>query len=129
MSKYNAHTNPLFKKYNILKLQDMYHLNCCKIFYRSKIHQLPQYYLDKMPTVASVNPYSRRQSNNIYISLINHSIQKQQLNYKIGNEWNKLSENLKNINNLSLKSFTKKVKKHCIQSYNHACTIRNCFSC
>ena len=33
-SKYNSHTNPIFKKLNILKFNDMFDLNC-KLFMHS----------------------------------------------------------------------------------------------
>ena len=36
-SKYNSHTNPIFKKLNILKFNDLFDLNC-KLFMHSFVH-------------------------------------------------------------------------------------------
>ena len=128
-SKYNAHTNPLFQKHKILKYQDLYKLNCCKLYYRSKTGTLPQYHTEKLPSISLINPHLSRQSGNIYIRITLNNIQRRLLNYKIGSEWNKLSNSMKTVSNVSLKSFTKKLKTIFIQSYNHSCTSRNCFSC
>ena len=128
-SKFNAHTNPLFQKHKILKYQDLYKLNCCKLYYRSKTGTLPQYHIDKLPPTSLINPHSSRQSNNIYIRIITSNIQKRLLNFKIGSEWNRLSDSMKAVTNISLKSFSKKMKATFIQSYNHSCTLKNCFSC
>ena len=31
-AKYNSHTEPLFKKLNLLKIDDLHTLNCCKLY-------------------------------------------------------------------------------------------------
>ena len=128
-SKFNAHTNPLFQKHKILKYQDLYKLNCCKLYYRSKTGTLPQYHTEKLPSISLINPHLSRQSGNIYIRITLNNIQRRLLNYKIGSEWNKLSNSMKTVSNVSLKLFTKKLKTIFIQSYHHSCTSRNCFSC
>ena len=42
-SKYNAHTDPLFKKLGILKAQDIFTLNCLKL-YKFCSNALPSYF-------------------------------------------------------------------------------------
>ena len=42
-SKYNAHTDPLFKRMNILKIADLFDLNCLKLFHDNVNHKVPQY--------------------------------------------------------------------------------------
>ena len=41
--KYNAHTDPLFKKLSILKAEDLFHLNCLKIFHNYQNSKVPHY--------------------------------------------------------------------------------------
>ena len=36
LSKYNSHTNPLFKKLNLLKLKDIFELNVLKLYSKYK---------------------------------------------------------------------------------------------
>jgi len=128
-SRNNCHTAPLFKKFNLLKFNDLVKINCCKLFYRSKINTLPEFHCNKLPTVGTINPYSTRLSSDVYVHIIVHSIQKQSLNYKIGSAWNSLPAHLKEISNTSLLAFTKRIKTHMISLYNHSCTTRNCYSC
>ena len=42
-SKYNSHTDPIFKKLNLLKLKDLFELNVLKLFYKYKNNILPFY--------------------------------------------------------------------------------------
>ena len=44
-SKYNAHTEPLFKSLDLLNIQKLFDLNCLKFVYRFKHHTLPSYFL------------------------------------------------------------------------------------
>ena len=43
-SKYNAHTEPLFKSLSILKLEDLFKFNILKFYYKYKKNQLPEYF-------------------------------------------------------------------------------------
>ena len=40
-SKYNCHTDPLFRKLNLLKAKDLFELNVLKLFYKYKKNSLP----------------------------------------------------------------------------------------
>jgi hypothetical protein len=128
-TKYNSHTDPLFKKYKLLKLQDIFKLNCCKLYHRKVLKTLPEYHSQKLPSVESLFPHFSRQSHNIYLRIISTNIEKQLLNYKIGTCWNSLPDHIKQSASASLISFSKKVKFHIIYSYNQHCAIRNCRSC
>jgi hypothetical protein len=128
-SRYNCHTEPLFKKFKLLKFCDIFKVNCCKLFYRSKIQTLPQFHCDKLPTVGLINPYTSRSATDVYVRIILHSMQKQSLNYTIGSAWNTLPSYLKEISDLSLHSFSKRIKAHLITQYNEFCNKVDCFSC
>lgn len=128
-SKFNSHTKPIFRKYNLLKFQDIYRINCCKLCYRAKMRNLPVYHSEQLKFIGNINPYSSRQSLDIYIPHLTSSIQKHKLSYTLGSNWNKLPVNLKQINNVSVNCFTRKVKNFIISSYSKVCTVRNCYSC
>ena len=49
--RYRAHTEPLFKRSNLLKIEDIHSLFCLKILYRYEKHQLPLYSNDMFPKV------------------------------------------------------------------------------
>ena len=42
-SKYNAHTEPLFKQLNIMKLEESFSLQCLKFYHKFKGNSLPKY--------------------------------------------------------------------------------------
>ena len=49
-SKYNAHTEPLFIKEDILKLEDLFKLQCNKIMYKKINKTLHSYHTSKLRT-------------------------------------------------------------------------------
>jgi len=128
MSSYNSHTNPIFKKYKILKVPDIFQLHCAKLFYRTKLNSLPTYHSSKL-TTAIVNERTTRQNHDIYIHRINSNLQKQCLNFKVGHSWNNLPIAIKSLHNISLHTFSRKVKNHLLSLYDTNCTKINCFSC
>ena len=43
-SKYNAHTEPLLKTLNLLKIDDIMKTKALKLYYRNKQNELPKYF-------------------------------------------------------------------------------------
>ena len=54
-SSYNAHTDPLFKKVNLLKVRDIFQLNVLKLYYKCRKENLP-FYTMNMFTYANTAP-------------------------------------------------------------------------
>ena len=132
-----AHTEPLFKNENILKIADLYKLNCMKIYFKFKNNSLPT----KIQTLFTETRYNIhryptshiRQQNNLIL------IEKPALSE---NGKNLLSYNLpKIVNSLpsiitdkaqthSFDSYKKYIKNHFIKAYSSAeCSVVNCYSC
>ena len=44
-SKYNSHTSPLFKNLSVLKIVDVYKMDCLKLFYKCKHANVPNYFM------------------------------------------------------------------------------------
>ena len=59
-SKYNAHTEPLHKTLNILKLPDMYNLQLYKLYYKIQREPVPQYFDTVIHTLT--HHYNTRQN-------------------------------------------------------------------
>jgi hypothetical protein len=119
-------TNPLLFRLRLLKIKDIYKLSCCKLCYRMKKGNLPNYHSLKLNF--NIQQMLTRQSNHLYISRISKSVEKQCLSYKIGTEWNSLPGYLTSYNKSST-SFSKLLKKHLLQKYDIPCAIVNCYSC
>lgn len=69
-SRYNSHCDPLFKKFRILKLGDLYKFHCVRLPYKNKLSLLPQYHSDKLLLTRNIQNMRTRQTHNIFI--INH---------------------------------------------------------
>ena len=127
-SKYNCHTNPLFHKLRLLKFQDMFTMNCCKLAIQAYKSKLPNYHQSKLFTNQTVHSHETRRRNNIHTLQTTKEYQKDSINYKIGKCWNDLEAKLK-TSKQSLASFKKNFKNTYIRKYDTPCTIRNCYRC
>ena len=60
-SKYNAHTEPLFKLYRILKLADVFTLQTMKVYHKFRHNELPVY-LQNWPLITNneIHQYNTR---------------------------------------------------------------------
>ncbi len=47
ISKYNDHTEPIFKKLKLLKIEDIMKLNEVKFYYKLQNEKLPAYFLNQ----------------------------------------------------------------------------------
>ena len=65
-SKYNAHTDPIFKKLKLLKIQDIFNVQNLKIYYKYKIAKLPQYFMTMFTINADIHPFGTRQSSHLH---------------------------------------------------------------
>ena len=66
-SKYIAHTDPIFKTLNLLKLPDLYRLQLYKLYYKIKKQTVPTYFRHILTEV--VNPYNTRNTFFKYMNI------------------------------------------------------------
>lgn len=126
-AKYNSHTDPLFKKLNLLKIEDIYKMHCIKIFSNSRQGILPSYLTEQLLTNESFHNYNTRQITNIHNLPIKTKLEEQTLNMKISKVWNSLPEDIK-TQALS-RSSTAYIKRKFISHYQQLCYIPNCYIC
>ena len=69
LSAYNAHTEPLFRKYRVFKIKDILQLQELKFYYKFTHHQLPSY-LQQLPLLpnSSIHKHNTRINENLHIS-------------------------------------------------------------
>ena len=61
---------------------------------------------------------------------IKNNLDKQLLNYKLSDTWNKIPVSLQEqFNNMSTHAFIKKIKLHFISRYKDDCQIDKCYIC
>lgn len=126
---FNSHTGPLFKLTNSPNLEDLYVLQCCKLVHK-KINQTLHPNIAKfLSTVNETHNYPTRHSHNIRPHRTSTNLSKQLLSIKVAPIWNALPEQLKSATNISLPTFTNKLKEYLISKYPTSCTLYNCFVC
>ena len=94
---YSAHSNPLFSKLKILKLNDIYKLHLGTFMYKNK---------EKFSELIVNRPYDTRNNDQYSPAFQRLDLtQRQSVNFQVPQNWNKIPEQIKNAK--SLKSFKK----------------------
>ena len=130
-SKYNAHTEPLFKKEKILKLNDLYKLQCVKLMFKKVNKKLHSYHTSKLLTNYETTGKHTRTENDVHINVTDNNLSKtNSINLKAGNNWNELPSEIKdNAHKVTISTFTKHVKNSYISKYSNTCTKDQCYVC
>lgn len=127
--KYNSHCGPLFKKYKLLSLSDLFILSCCKMYIRFQRKTLPRYLSDQLKSISQIHSHATRQQNNAYVPLCKRSFLIQNFNQKVPKAWNQIPFSSRPSENLTIKSSIKTLKNYFISLYPATCTLANCFIC
>lgn len=131
LSKYNAHTEPIFKDLKLLKVKDILKLQQLKFFFKFKHDKLPEYLLNMPFQSNSENhEYDTRQHNNIHLTLVKHDYAKYCLRFDLPRVINATPAIiLDKISTHSLDGFSWYIKTHILESYKSDCTIDSCYIC
>ena len=131
LCKYNAHTEPIFKRLSLLKVSDILKLQILKFYYKHKNQKLP-HYLNSIPfiTNAEIHHYPTRSQHNLHLMKPNHEYARNCIRYQVPVVVNNASnEIIDKIDTHSLQVFTRYIKIKTIESYQEICTIENCYIC
>ena len=129
--KYNAHTEPLFKRLELLKLDDTLVLNTLKFYYKFKNDKVPEYF--KSYTIQSLDEKHGR--NTRYKSLIPANqtrliLSDRCLRNNISFVLNATPQiALDKTSTHSFHGYSTYIKNMMINSYSNHCTIQNCYVC
>ena len=131
LSKYNAHTEPIFKNLKILKLPDLCALLEVKFCYKLENQLLPTYFHSGIFVKHfEEHNYLTRGTNNYKIPQVHHNFAKKGIRTKIVQRFNGAKSIVKEkIYTHSLRGFTIYVKNDFIASYKNTCEIENCYVC
>ena len=130
-SKYNAHTDPLFKELNILKITDLYNLQICKLFYKITNGYIPIYFKQLYSnSIMPPHQYNFRTMNRLPVTFCRLSQTQNCTKIKIAKTINNLQQAVfeKNYTH-SLKGFACYYTTHTLDTYNTVCSIQNCYIC
>ena len=121
-SRYNAHTEPLYKIYNILKLDDLYKLKMFNLVRQCVDDTAPDKMTDMFEYHSEKNRIKYYLTQRKPVSKVVDSLPY----FKIPIEWNKAK-----FTDIfaTTKTFTNNHKKSVIDSYSFSCFIKKCYNC
>ena len=131
ISKYNAHTEPIFKTLNLLKVTDILKLQELKLYYKFKQGSLPDYHL-QMPfnDNTTTHNHNTRQQHDIHQPYARHEYAKRCLRFDLPQIINSTpSHILDKVYTHSLNGYSWYIKQSIIKSYQENCIIQNCYIC
>ena len=114
-AQYNAPTNPLFKKYHMIKFPDIIDLELAKLGFLISKNMLPNPVQKLFRTGADFHNYNTRNRNNPVVSRHKSHVFNRSFMCRAPAVWTNLSYDLKNLNSLGY--FSKKFKKLKVKSY------------
>ena len=130
-SKYNAHTEPLFKTLEIIKIHDIHKLQQYKFIHKLFNDNLPSYFSIFHPQlVQDIHRYSTRQRQPFSLHKTKHEFARKCIRFTIPNLLNNTPKNISDkIYTHSLKGLNIYIKNICIKNYSSRCNIPNCYIC
>jgi hypothetical protein len=132
LNHFAAHTEPIFKRLNLLKLQDIYKLRIYKFYYRLEHSKCPQYFTNFLQPANRQHQYNTRMrnNNNLVNIYIKHEFAKKSIQYNLLREMNAAPISFKaKIHTHSATGFAKYIKLFIIKNYTVICTETSCYSC
>ena len=98
----NLHWSPLFKKCNILKLQDIYKLQCCKLMYEFLKNNLPTPIMNIFTVNSDIHGHNTRQLNDVHLPKVKTDIVKRSYLCKAPVYWSQISNNVKSSKTINI---------------------------
>ena len=115
-AKYNSHTDPLFQNLKLLKIEDLYTINCCKLYLRAKHDLLPHKLGVNLQSNLEFHNINTRQAGDIHVPSLAQNLNNQLSNFKIGQAWNSLPQHLK-AENARPQFLVPYLRNHFFESY------------
>ena len=129
-SKYNSHTEPLFKQLRLLKISDLYYISALKFHFKFQRSMLPNYFRNIFSFNQSTHNYNTRNRNVTHISQANTASASMSIRYNIP----KIIQEVPNcildkVATHSINGFCLYAKNYIISSYSMDCSKDNCYIC
>ena len=130
-AKYNAHTEPIFKALDILKVDDMFNLQALKFYYKHTNGKVPEYFKSmNFTSLAEIHAYDTRYNDHIPANYTRLSMTQNCIRNYISKIVTKTPPNIiEKVASHSLHGFAIYIKKHYLARYRDICTINDCYVC
>ena len=130
-SKYNAHSEPLFKVLDILKIEHLFSQSCLKFVYKFKKSQLPKYFLSlQCVPRSSIHDHDTRNASQIDTVYTRTHMAAKCIRSQLPLVLNDTPEVILNkINTHSIQGFSFFVKQYYLSKYTTQCHEIACYVC
>ena len=129
-TKYNAHTGPLFKQLNLLKLSDIFKTRQIRFYFRYINNSLPVYFKDIFATISQFHTHKTRIINEIRIARTNTAHADKSIRIFLPDVISKLPACITDmIETRSYDGFSRYVDRFIIDTYESSCSRTNCYIC
>ena len=130
-ANYRAHSEPIFKSLNILKIDDIYYLSILKFYSKLINNNLPHYFDSFKPQFANGVLHYNLRKPSMQLPIIKHEFPRQSLRYKLITTLNEMSaETMELAKNYTQKRFVDLVRNNIVNGYRNTCVDpRNCSTC
>lgn len=113
-SGYRAHSEPLFKRLNILPLSKMYSYCIVKLMYKFRKHQVPTALNSMFETREQIHPYRTRQRTQLHLPAGRTTLVHRSFKYRGVQLWNEFS--IRVDHQCSLQAFKFKLKRYLLDN-------------
>ena len=128
--KYSAHTDPLFKKLSLLKLNNLFRLNVLKLYYKFHKGLLPIPVANIFRYDTGNDHYDLRNENILINAEVRTRSGENCIRYYLPRLVNSTNQDiLEKISTHSYHGFSWYIKRNVINNYAATCTIPNCYIC
>ena len=125
-----AHTEPLFKELNTLKINDIMQVRALKFYFRYSHNELPQYFTNIFATQPVVHPYVTRFRDVPRQAIPVRNTTKKSIRFYVPDVVNKMPPCIINkIYTHSYDGFSRYIKSFFCNQYSEICTTQNCYVC
>ena len=129
-SKYNAHTEPLFKELEMLKVSDIFDVQCMKFWYKFVNKSLPKYFGTIFTFNNELYQIETRGQNQLHLFPTRTISARNVLRHRIPELLQKYPRAItQRAKTHSIESFVTLLKAYIFGSYSYECTDINCYSC
>ena len=126
-SRYNAHTEPHFKKLTLLKVNDLFDVQCLKFWYKFLNNKLPNYFRDMFKFNHELHDIETRNHHCLHLYPTCTSGARNVLRHHIPELLKKFPQYLiDRIKMHSTYSFSHQIKSYLVDLYSYACNNINC---
>ena len=124
--KYNSHTDPLYKKSGLLKLNDIFKRSCIQFYYKYKHGNLPAHFNDFFTANYNYHGYNTRRNADLHRPACRLSRCTKSIRHFILVLYNGLPSYIKSkLDTHSLQSVANLYRAHLINQYPNICIVVN----